>query len=174
MHKYNIAKRPVIVPVGPSIAYVELTRGLWYLIDAEDAERVGLHNWYAQPCKKVFYARAYLPRGSKSNAINLSDFIMGKVEGKTVDHIYRKTIYNRKSQLRHLGRSHQQMNRGNPSNNPSGVKGVSWNRFRNKWHAKVGIAGNLKHIGLYDTIFEAELAYKLKVLEVYGDLVKDV
>lgn len=28
--------RPIIVPVGPSIAYVPLTRGLFSLIDIED------------------------------------------------------------------------------------------------------------------------------------------
>lgn len=44
---HGLRRRRIFVPIGPSIAYVPLTQGLYALIDAEDAEWVGVHNWCA-------------------------------------------------------------------------------------------------------------------------------
>jgi hypothetical protein len=54
--------RQVIVPIGPGIAYVELTRGMFSIIDAIDADIVSANNWHAMPCRNTFYAR----RGSRA------------------------------------------------------------------------------------------------------------
>jgi hypothetical protein len=44
---HGLRRRQVIVPIGPSIAYVPLTQGYYALIDVEDAGWAGVHNWCA-------------------------------------------------------------------------------------------------------------------------------
>ena len=42
-----IPKRPIVIPIGPSIAYVPLTQGQFACIDVDDVALVGDRNWYA-------------------------------------------------------------------------------------------------------------------------------
>lgn len=56
---------------------------------------------------------------------------------------------------------------GAPSNNTSGVRGVSWHRQHGKWHARVGHLGRTYNAGLFDTIAEAEAAVIAKRNELF-------
>lgn len=54
-------------------------------------------------------------------------------------------------------------------NNTSGVKGVSWQKSRNKWIANININGKQKNLGRFDTIEEAQNAYNQKAKEIFGE-----
>jgi hypothetical protein len=45
----------------------------------------------------------------------------------------------------------QNINKGMQRNNTSGVKGVRWNQWINKWTASIRTGGVLKHLGRFDT-----------------------
>jgi hypothetical protein len=46
-------------------------------------------------------------------------------------------------------------NTGNPINNTSGVKGISWDKPANKWYARIKTNGKLKHLGYYKNFDDA-------------------
>ena len=46
-------------------------------------------------------------------------------------------------------------------NTSSGVKGVSWNKYSNKWQSQICIQGKRIHLGYYDSIEKAAEAYQI-------------
>jgi|SRR5882762_1673172 len=169
--------RPVIVPIGPSIAYVELTQRQYALIDSEDAERVGKHNWHTawNGTSSHFYARRrYLCGENKSNRhFFLHEFILGKLENHTADHIFsERTLDNRKCNLRQATENHQAWNRRIPSNNTSGFRGIYFDPKKKLWRAI--IVHRYKRIGLgrFKSKTDAILAYDRAAIDLRGDLAK--
>jgi hypothetical protein len=150
--------RPIILPPdSPAIALVELTRDRFSVIDASDAAAVGLFNWHAywNPSIRGYYAA----RSNKNSTIHLHQFIMGNIDGFTVDHLNRNTLDNRRANLRHATRSEQQFNRGIHSNNSSGFRNV--HRAKDKWQAAKYVDGKRIHLGTFSTPEEAHAAIGL-------------
>lgn len=77
-------------------------------------------------------------------------FVHGYLPEHQVDHINRIRDDNRIENLREVSRSCNLRNTGNFVNNTSGVKGVYWNKGKNKWHAQIRINLKMKHLGYYD------------------------
>lgn len=115
--------RAVIIPIGPSIAYVPLTLGRFALIDVEDAALVGQWNWYANATgarRDKWYAVRAVGRGK----VQMQVVIMGSLG---VDHRNNDGLDNRRSaNLRKGSHSQNLCNYGKQSNNTTGFKGVSW------------------------------------------------
>ena len=83
--------------------------------------------------------------------------IMGKFEddGLVIDHINHNTLDNRKHNLRICTESDNSKNKSLPSNNTSGVVGVSFNKKYNKYETYITINYKRKSLGLYDSIEDA-------------------
>ena len=109
----------------------------------------------------VFYAVRSLPGQPKQG---MHTFLTG---WSRVDHINGNGLDNRRSNLRPASRSQNGANRGAPSNNTSGFKGVT--RFRLKWMAKIQVHGRTIHLGLFATPQEAARAYDTAALEHFGE-----
>lgn len=82
-----------------------------------------------------------------------------------VDHIIHPhgnehKIDNRKSNLRLVTKSQNQMNRGLQDNNTSGVVGVHFAKKQEKWIAYIKINGKRKHLGSFSNKNDAILARK--------------
>lgn len=75
-----------------------------------------------------------------------------------IDHIDRNKLNNKIENLREVSEICSVRNRGEFSNNTSGVKGVCWFKDRNKWHGF--ITNNYKRIslGFYKDFIEAVFA----------------
>ena len=159
-YKLNRKCKPIEYVIGPSIAYVPLTRGLFSLIDAEDGPRVGQHNW----CSSGSYAwRNDYRTGMQS----LHCFIFGPTE-HTVDHINRTAkLDNRKSNLREATYSQQMANKGMQNNNTSGHPGVRqrWGR----WHSQITFNSKAIHLGTFATYEEACSRYREEHRRLFGD-----
>lgn len=89
-----------------------------------------------------------------------------------VDHIDGNTLDNRKSNLRLVTTSQNQMNRGISYANKSGFKGVSWNKASKKWMAQIKANNVHYYLGLFDTKEEAAAAYSAKAQEVHGEFTR--
>jgi hypothetical protein len=164
--------KQVFTPIGPSIAYVGLTQGLFSIIDSEDAETVGKFNWRAayRTRGRCFYAVKSTKREGKGHVEQtLQEFLMGECEGFQVDHIHGKTLDNRKSQLRHATRSQQKMNSSIYANNKSGHKGVHWRERDKQWSAMIGFEGRLIHLGQFDEKSEAIEARQSAEKKYFGE-----
>lgn len=84
----------------------------------------------------------------------------GEIPSGQIDHIDHNKTNNRISNLRDVSRSQNQRNKLMPKNNTSGVTGVAWHKQRGKWvaYSRVSGSGKIKHLGLYESISEAEAA----------------
>jgi len=57
--------------------------------------------------------------------------------------------------------------RGPQRGNPSGLRGVSWDKRRRKWRAEVGHNGQCYHVGRFESLDDAEAAVIAKRIELF-------
>lgn len=89
----------------------------------------------------------------------------GKLE---IDHINNDPSNNNLTNLRWATHRENGRNTRIPSNNTSGIKGVSWYKSQGKWLAQILVDGIQIHIGYYNTIEEATLARQTRANLAFG------
>jgi len=120
------------------------------LVDDEDAHVLGTWRWQlgngyvSRQCKKR--GRVYLHRE-----------ILGlrKGDGRIVDHIDRNPLDNRQCNLRLVTHAENIQNRHDGSWALSGVRGVSWEKRRQKWRVHVTHNGRYVYGGQFADLDEA-------------------
>ena len=88
--------------------------------------------------------RGYCRNGQREKMHHL---IVGKIEGKDVDHVNRNKLDNRKKNLRHVTRAQNIWNRK--------VEGVHRHSETNRWVVQIMTNGKRLHIGCFGTKKEA-------------------
>lgn len=88
-----------------------------------------------------------------------------------VDHINRDPSDNRIANLREATQSKNGANRIAPSNNTSGVKGVS-RHSDGRWRAQIAVGRRRIHIGLYASLDDARAAYTAAAEEHFGEFAR--
>lgn len=119
------------------------------LIDIDDVER-------CKQCKWFFTGHGYI---INSKYIKLHRFIMNCSKGMVVDHINHNKLDNRKCNLRICT---QQENCMNVS---SSIKGVCFDKSRNKWLAHI----KGKNLGRFDTYEDALKVRKDAEIKYFGE-----
>ena len=158
---YVRKRRKAIIPIGPSIAYIPLTRGFYALIDRENAEWLEKYAWRVHFDEKSrnFYARTneFHAETGRYMTRSMHSLILGLKGRKiTADHISPKiTLDNRRCNLRTATQSLQ--NRNQTFSGESGMRGVT--RSRKVWRARMRIGGKKIHLGSFPTPELARIAY---------------
>lgn len=96
-------------------------------------------------------------------------YIYGAWPLEEVDHINGNKIDNRISNLRQASRHENARNRGLQSNNKTGYVGVRKPRGCRRYTATIGINGQQKRLGLFDTAEEAAEAYRIAAASLHGE-----
>lgn len=86
-----------------------------------------------------------------------------------IDHINGRRDDNRLCNLRLATRSENNRNAKRRSDNTSGVKGVSFDKARDRWRAQIRVSGRNRHMGYHKTPEEAYAAYCKAAAEHYGE-----
>ena len=86
-----------------------------------------------------------------------------------IDHCDRDSSNNRWGNLRDSTKSQNLSNRTKQSNNTSGFKGVYWNAQKCKWHAKIALNRKDIHLGFFDAIEDAHVAYCVAAKKYHGE-----
>ena len=79
-------------------------------------------------------------------------------ELKTVDHINRDKLDNRKENLRTVTRTQNQLNKGRQKNNISGYEGVTWDKRKEKWVSRISVNRKQIFLGQFTSLQGAWLA----------------
>jgi hypothetical protein len=162
--------RRAIVPIGPSIAYIPLTRGLYALIDSDRAAECEANVWYANRVYRGtgFYAERCVWTEGKKIHISMHRQLFGSLpEGRSVDHKSCNGLDNRTANLRSASRSEQQRNQRKKSTNTSGLKGAS--RIGSRWSASIFVNYRQIHLGCFATAEEAHAAYCDAARQLHGE-----
>lgn len=90
-----------------------------------------------------------------------------------IDHINGDATDDRLCNLREATRTQNMANKRMHKNNKSGVKGVFWDKQRNKWRSVVIKDRKKHHVGFFDDKHVAGAAYLAKAREIYGEFATD-
>jgi len=166
--KYAIKVRPIVHPIGPSIAYVALTRGAFALVDAQDASLLAGNNWIAAKDRKtgqLYAARMYRP----GEASLMHRLILQPGSEQLADHINGNTLDNRRCNLRVVDHSQNACNRRAFGHSNTGFKGVHWCKTFKKYVVYVFVHGK-KHSGGHHEDLASAIAARVELAKrVHGE-----
>lgn len=90
-------------------------------------------------------------------------------DGHVIDHICRNKICVKPSHLRQVSQLENVRSQGLRTNNTSGVRGVTWDKARQRWVASVNIGGKKRFVGRFTTIEDAAQAVAAARATLYAD-----
>jgi hypothetical protein len=169
MAKRRAKRHPVEQPVNESFRYIPLTRGLNAIVDLSDFDWLNERNWCAfipepKRDKNVVYAVARID----GKFVYMHRLIAQCSAGEEADHINHNTLDNRRANLRKCTSANNKWNLRKGKQNSSGFKGVSWDKSRNQWSAKISLGDRTVNIGRFPTANEAARAYDEKAVQLFG------
>ena len=141
---------------------IKLTQGKYALVDDEDFEWLNQWKW----CYDGQYAASRIS-GKK---IRMHRMIMGN-SNLQVDHRDMDKLNNQRCNLRFANNSENNSNKGPQPNNTSGHKGVHWNKNARKWQAQTKMNGHRYHLGYFNDINDAVVAYRLGAKKYHGEYI---
>jgi hypothetical protein len=152
------------VPVGDRFA----------LVDAADYPSVQPFRWRLL---RGHNGKLYAYTSVTNGAVYMHRMIAETKPGDETDHENGDGLDNRRSNLRPATRSQNKGNMGKPKR-PDGTahtsqyKGVSWDKSRERWQAKITTHGTTRNLGRYDDEAEAGRAYDAAAAEHYGEFAR--
>jgi hypothetical protein len=126
------------------------------LIDATDAAWASQWRWHLDP--SGYALRNEWTDGRRCRGIRLHREIMGlprEDDGRTVDHIDRDRLNNRKENLRIVTYAENGQNVTPSAGCSSVYRGVCWIKARRKWSAYVTVKGKRQHLGYFASEVDA-------------------
>jgi len=164
----------VVEVEGQLCLKVPATRGMFTLVDIEDAEMVLSRCWQARPGRNTWYASSDFGTHPDWIKIFLHRKILQCLPGTQVDHINGDGLDNRKKNLR---LSTQSQNLGNSRlsrASTSGFKGVYWNKGKGRWTAEIGRGEHSRHahLGHFHNIYDAARAYNAAAIAKWGEFAR--
>lgn len=143
---------------------VPLTNGLIATIDAEDADRVLAHKWYARFSNTNIYAGTTVKVGK----MLMHRFILDAPKGSMVDHVDGDGLNNRRSNLRYCNYAQNGTNSRNHKIGKWGYRGVTWHPY-GYWCARIRADGRRISLGYFSSPEEAALAYDEAAKAMHGE-----
>ncbi len=134
-----------------------------YYFDLEDFNKIKNYCWYKDNDGYIVYKVLH------HNAVQMHRLVTNCPDDMEVDHIYHINHDNRKSELRIVTKSQNQMNKVLLSNNTSGVKGVYWNKEKEKWHAQITVNNKRINLGYFNILQDAADVRKQAEIEYFGE-----
>lgn len=142
------------------------SKGEEFYFDLEDYHLLENNCWC---CNNDGYLIA-TERGNRKKFIYLSRVIMKVLDSDfDVDHINHNVKDNRKSNLRIVTRTQNNMNRSLQSNNTSGTTGVCFDKRLNKWHSRINVEGKQINLGFFSDYDEAVRIRKQAEIKYFGE-----
>ena len=155
-------------PFAPEFEYdepeiFELQKSVIAIVDASDKKNLSKYNWRFDGRYAV--TDVWNKSKKKSTKVYMHKIIL--TDNQEVDHINRNKLDNRKSNLRYVTRSENNLNQPVRKDNTSGHKGVSYSKTKGRWVAYITIKKSTKKLGSYSNKLLAINARK-KAEESYG------
>lgn len=123
--------------------------GEYFLVSKNDYDRCMQHTWYivnGYPCTKI-----------NNKFVYIQQFITGQ---DYADHISHDKLDNRRANFFMGGASENNRNIDRKNERSTSVyPGVSWHKAKQKWHARIRIGEERRHLGYFKNELEAAYTY---------------
>jgi hypothetical protein len=146
---------------------IQLTRGLWTILDLEDYEILKVYKWYAFPSDAGTH---YAARQQNKRVVFMHNFILNVSPGMKVDHTDNDGLNNRRYNLRECTPGQNGFNKR--AHNGEGFKGVYWKANKERWVSEISFGGKTVTLGHYKAHTQAALAYNEAAKVAHGDFAK--
>jgi hypothetical protein len=133
--------------------YIPLSNGTVAVVDDCDYDYLCRFKW---SLTDTGYPQARVD----GKPVRMHQLIMGKQDGKEIDHINRVKVDNRRENLRFV--THQD----NCYNRPRYGAGCDYDKRRDKWRARISINSKVKWLGYFASPDEATIAYQKALAEI--------
>ncbi|MBV8176367.1 MAG: HNH endonuclease [Verrucomicrobia bacterium] len=143
---------------------LELTRGYYALLDAEDYEFASRFRWRAVTKGKWTYAYGRVD----GEDMFMHRALLKAKPGEQVDHENSNGLDNRRRNLRLCTQPKNSRNQKVGAHNTTGFKGVRYSKRYRNWRATIGIMNRNYSLGSYATKIEAAIAYNIGSVEFHG------
>ncbi|UUT18437.1 AP2 domain-containing protein [Bacillus velezensis] len=145
--------------------------GHLFFVDEDDFAMMSKYRWFKD---SKGYAIANTPRiKGKKTTVKMHRLITGAKIGEVVDHINGDPADNRKINLRITTQSQNTKNvTTRRRNNASGYKGVSWDRKKKKWMAKITVNYRAIYLGRHESKVDAAKAYNEAAIKYFGEFAR--
>jgi hypothetical protein len=145
---------------------VPCTNGAFALVSEEDADRVLQHVWTVCKTGKKYYVVGWVDGVN----VRLHRFILGLgPDDPWVDHRSGLTMDCRRSNLRLCTPTENAQNAVVRKTNITGVKGVSYHKKNNRYHARIRVNGERISLGYFNTAEDAGIAYATAAQLHFGE-----
>lgn len=131
-------------------------------IDVDDIPLISQYKW-------SFHHSGYSIARINGHKVQMHRLIINAKDGDVVDHINHNGLDNRKYNLRICTTAQNEWNARKSPRNTSGVKGVNYDKSRNKWRARISYNGKRIELGFFETKEEAEQARFKAEDELHGE-----
>jgi hypothetical protein len=99
-------------------------------------------------------------------------YMTGEWPSSDLDHRDLDRTNNRWGNIRPATESQNAANRGMMITNKSGKKGVCWHKRQQQWVASIRVKGKLFHLGSFDDLESAGVAYEKAAVEHFGEFAR--
>lgn len=144
---------------------IKLTQGKFAIVDDEDFDWLSHWSWHLAAGGR--YARTGVGPRKNHKKIYMHRLILKAKKGQEVDHINQNKLDNRKSNLRFVNRSLNNLNNFNPrKDNTSGYRGVSLDKRTNLYRARIKIGLKTEWLGYFPSPDLAHKAYMKRLNQI--------
>ena len=151
---------------------IQLTQGLYALVDGKDFECLNQYKWCVHKRKFTYYAvRNTKVKNGKQRTILMHRQILGMLPGiMEIDHKNHNGLDNRKSNLRICTVTQNQHNQKLCNRiGTSQYKGVCWDKSNKKWLVSIQYNGKRINLGRFTNEIEAAKIYDQKAKNLFGE-----
>lgn len=149
----------------PGATWMEV-KGGHVLVDNFHLGLVGGRTWRIK--EDVRRGTRYAVTDIGGRKVRMHRLIAAAVDGQVVDHINGYGLDNRVDNLRHVTHSQNHGNQEKRRRGASTSKGVSFDRKRQKWVAKICVNHKTRNLGRFDSEAKAAQAYREEAVRVFG------
>lgn len=164
-----------VLEVKNGVAYIRVGRAGVALVDEDDLPLVQYHSWrrHNNHSSRGIVGNIYAIARADGHAILMHRVVLGLVfkDGKQVDHINRDGLDNRRSNLRIVSQTLNNLNciRPLPSTGFVGARLNASAKRKPRYYSTLRVNGKSLNLGSFDTPQEASAAYRAARIKHYGE-----